>query len=132
MGDSHVLHGVVTTTTDGADRETVATRAGTSGEVDVLFAPLALHSLRKQVIETKQTHLAGVDCNAVILVLDNRVLDGNARGLADIETVGIVAAIIVAVRIVNGNSINDKIVRLDTESLHGGVLDEEARDGRVV
>jgi hypothetical protein len=79
-----------------------------------------------------QTYLAGVDRNAVILVLDNRVLDGNARGLANIETVGVVAAIIVTVRIINSNPINNEIIGLDAESLHGGVLDREARDGRVV
>lgn len=51
-----------------------------------------------------QTYLAGVDSNTVILVLDHRVLDSNASGLADIKAVRVMAAIVVAIRILEKKS----------------------------
>jgi hypothetical protein len=43
-----------------------------------------------------------------------------------------VAAIVIAIRVVDRNSIDGKIIGLDAEGLHGGVLDRQTRDRRVV
>lgn len=80
----------------------------------------------------KYAHLARVDGQAIILVLDGRVRDGDVGGLADIKTVGVVTTVVVAVRIIDGHILNDEIVRLDTDGLHGGVFDGQAGDGRVI
>jgi hypothetical protein len=76
-------------------------------------------------------YLAGVNSQAVVLVLDVGVADGDVGGLADIEGIGVVATTAVTVRVVNGDVIKDQVVGLYTESLHGGVLDVQVRDGRV-
>jgi hypothetical protein len=43
-----------------------------------------------------------------------------------------VATVVVAVRVVDGDTVQDNVVGLDAESLHGGVLDIEAGDSRVI
>lgn len=89
----------------------MATRARTARELDVL---------------------ARVDGDTVVLVLDGGAADVDAVGLADVESVGVVAAVVVAVRVVDGQVLEDSAVGLDADGLHGGVLDVEAGDGRVL
>lgn len=78
------------------------------------------------------THRAGVNGQAVVLVLDNSVTDGHAVTLADIKGIRVVAAIVITVRVVDVDTIQDDVVGLDAKGLHGRVLDIEAGNGRVV
>lgn len=89
----------------------MSTGAGTTREVDVLTR---------------------VNGNTVVLVLDHGAGDGDVGGLADIEAVGVVAAVVITVGVVDGDILDDEVVRFDTDGLNGGVLDAETRDGRVI
>lgn len=80
----------------------------------------------------KKAHLSRVNSQAIILVLDGRVRDSDIGRFADIKAVGVVATIVVAVRIIDGDILNDEIVRLNADGLHGSVLDGQAGDGRVI
>lgn len=108
--DSDILHGVVVAATNGADGQAVATRAGTAGEFNVL---------------------ARVDGDAVILVLDCSTSDVHTVALADVEGVGVVAAIVITVRVVDGEVLEVQVVGLDADGLHRCVLDVQAGDLRV-
>lgn len=111
VGDGDVLDGVVIAAANGADGETVATRAGTARELDVL---------------------ARVDGDTIVLVLDGGAADVDTVRLADVERVGVVAAVVVAVRVVDGQVLENSVVGLDTDGLHGSVLDVQAGDSRVL
>lgn len=78
------------------------------------------------------THGARVDGQAIVLVLDNGFADGHTVTLTNIKAIGVVATVAVAVRVANGDTVQDNVVGLDAESLHGGVLDIEAGDSRVI
>lgn len=70
------------------------------------------------------TYSAGVDSQTVILVVDGRAGDVNTVAGADVESVGVVAAITITVGIVDGDSTESKLLgAVDAEDLHGGVLD---------
>ena len=75
---------------------------------------------------------AGVDSQAVVLVLHDSVANSDAGALANIETISVVAAVGVTVRVVNSDAAEDQVVRLDTECLNGRVLDVQAVNGRIV
>ena len=78
------------------------------------------------------THLARVHGQTVILVLHNGVADGNPAAVTDIKSIGVVATIVIAIGVVDGDMVQHQVVSLDTEGLHGGVLDIEAGDARVI
>lgn len=110
-GEGDVLDSVVATATNGSNGQTVSTGAGTTREVDVLTR---------------------VNGNTVVLVLDHGAGDGDVSGLADIEAVGVVTAVVVTVGVVDGDILDGQVVGLDAEHLNGGVLDGETRDGRLI
>lgn len=128
VGDGDVLDGVIVATADGADRETVAAGAGAAGEFDVLESI----SLHPRPAGHPGAYLARVDGNAVILVLDGRAADVDASTLTDVEPVGVMTAVVIAVRVVDGNVDQVEVGRLDTNGLHRGILDGQAGDSRVL
>ena len=75
-----------------------------------------------------------VDCEAVVLVLDVRVGDGDTVGGADIEGVGVVAPIIpIPIGVVDGDGIKRKVLSaVDGETLDRGVLHVETSDGGLL
>lgn len=77
-------------------------------------------------------YLARVDSQAVVLVLDVGVADGDVGTLANVEGIGVVAALGITVGVVDGDVVEDQVVGLYAESLHGCVLDVQAGDGRVL
>jgi hypothetical protein len=77
-------------------------------------------------------YLARVDSQAVVLVLDVGVADGDVGTLANVEGIGVVAALGITVGVVDGDVVEDQVVGLHAESLDGGVLDVQAGDGRVL
>ena len=101
--DLHGVDDVVVAAADGADRETVAARAVTAGESDVG---------------------AGVNGEAVVLVVDGGAGDGDVLRVTDIESVSVVASLRVTVLVVDGDVVDRKGVGVvDGEDLDGGVLD---------
>lgn len=82
VGDLHVEDIIVGATADAADGEAVAAGAVAVGEGDVL---------------------AGVDGDAVVLVADDGAGDVDVFGVADVEAVGVVAALGVAGLRVDGH-----------------------------
>ena len=101
--DLHGVNDVVVTATDGADGETVATGAVAAGEGDVS---------------------AGVDGEAVVLVVDGGAGDSDVLRVTDVESVGVVAALGVTVLVVDGDVVDREGVGVvDGEHLDGGVLD---------
>jgi hypothetical protein len=75
------------------------------------------------------THGAGVDGQAVILVLDVGTGDVDTVRLADVESIGVVATLAVTLGIVDGDVGQVDVVALDTEDLDGGVLDVQSLYG---
>lgn len=112
VGEVNVLDVVVATSTNGADGETVTTRAVTTGEGDVG---------------------TGVDGNAVILVVDGGAGDVHTSGRADVESIGVVAELVsVTIAVVNGHVDNREVLgTVDGDGLLRGVLDVQTSDGRV-
>ena len=101
--DLHGVNDVVVTAADGADGETVATGAVAASEGDVS---------------------AGVDGEAVVLVVDGGLGDSDVLRVTDIEGIGVVAALGVTILVVDGNAVDSKSVSVvDGEDLNGGVLD---------
>ena len=109
--DSDILHSVVVTATNGADGQAVATGARTARELDVL---------------------ARVDGDAVVLVLDSGTGDVHTIALADVEGVGVVAAVVITVRVVDGEVLEVQVVGLHADGLHRSVLDVQAGNLRVL
>lgn len=111
--DDDAVDGVVGAAADGADGEAVAARAGAAREMDVG---------------------ARVDGEAVVLVLDVGVGDGDAGGGADVEGVGVVAAVgDVAGGVVDGDVVEGEVGgAVDAEALDGGVLDVQVGDGGLL
>jgi len=67
---------------------------------------------------------AAVNSEAVVLVVDGRAADGDFGGAADVEGIGVVAALGVAVLVVDGDAVELGVGGgVDGEDLHGGVLD---------
>jgi hypothetical protein len=61
--------------------------------------------------------------------VDNRVGDVDTSTGADIESIGIVASLAVAINIINSNSVQSKTVgSIDAEDLNRGVLDCDVLD----
>lgn len=86
----HAINDVVFVAADGADGDAVAAGAGVAEEFDVV---------------------AGVDGEAVVLVRDVAVLDGDVRGVADVEAVRVVAkTVVVTLGVVDGNVVDDESV----------------------
>lgn len=101
--DLHAIDGVVVAAADGANGETVATGAVATGEGDVSTA---------------------VDGKAVVLVVDGGARDGDAVGRANVESVGVVAAVGVTVLVVDGDIVDLELGgSVDGEDLNGRVLD---------
>ena len=111
--DDDAVDGVVGAAADGADGETVAARASTANEVDV---------------GTR------VDGEAVVLVLDVCVGDGDARRGADVEGIGVVAAVgHIASRVIDGDVVKGEVgSTVDAEALDRGVLDIQVGDGGLL
>jgi hypothetical protein len=100
-GDS--VDDVVVAAADGADGKTVATGAEAAGEGDVS---------------------AAVDGEAVVLVVDGGSGDGDLRRVADVESVGVVAALGVTVLVVDGDAVDlEALGVVDAENLNRAVLD---------
>lgn len=106
--DANRLDDVVGAAADGANRDAVAAAAVTASKGDVG---------------------SRVDGEAVVLVLDDGALDVDAGGGADVEGVGVVAALGVAEGVVNVHVDNIELGGLvDAKGLDGRVLDREALD----
>lgn len=109
----------------------MAAGAGTAGEFDVLeLESISFNTNLPK--EGRGAYLARVDGNAVILVLDGRAADVHPGTLADVEPVGVVPAVVIAIRVVDGDVDQVEVGRLDTDGLHRGVLDGQPGDGRVL
>lgn len=78
------------------------------------------------------SYLARVDGNAVVLVLDGSTADVDTGGLADVETIGVVATVVITVGVVDGEVIQVDVGSLDTDGLDGSVLDVDALKGGVL
>ena len=97
------VDGVVAPAADAADAQAVAAGAVAAGESDLG---------------------AAVDSEAVVLVVDGSAADGDLGGAADVEGVGVVAALGVAVLVVDGDAVELGVGGgVDGEGLHGRVLD---------
>ena len=97
------VDGVVAPATDAADAQAVAAGAVAAGEGDLGTA---------------------VDGKAVILVVDSGAADGDLGGASDVESIGVVAALRVAVLVVDGDAVELGVGGgVDGEDLNGGVLD---------
>lgn len=67
---------------------------------------------------------AAVDGKAVVLVVDSRAADSDLSGATDVESIGVVAALGVAVLVVDGDTVELSVGgAVDREDLHGRVLD---------
>lgn len=116
LGHSRVLkgysvNGVVVTTTNTANGQTVASRAGTPAEGN---------------LGTR------VDSNAVILVVHLGALNHDVVARANIKAISVVAAVAVTGGVVNGHiGDSESIAAVDADSLDGRVLDVQVRDARV-
>ena len=84
------------------------------------------------VVVVRISYLARVDGNAVVLVLDGSTADVDTGGLADVETVGVVATVVITVGVVDGEVVQVDVGSLDTDGLDGSVLDVDALEGRVL
>lgn len=78
------------------------------------------------------SHLAGVDGNAVILILDGGTTDVDTVTLANVEAIGVVAAVVITVGVVDGDIEDVEVGSLHTDRLNWGVLDGQILDGRVL
>ena len=97
------VDGVVAPAADAADAQAVAAGAVAAGEGDLR---------------------AAVDGEAVVLVVDGRAGDRDLSGAADVEGIGVVAALGVAIFVVDGDAVELGVGgAVDGEDLHGGVLD---------
>jgi hypothetical protein len=110
VGDDDVLDDIVGAAADGADGDTVTAGAGSASELDVG---------------------TGVDSEAVVLVLDVGVGNVDTGGAADVESVGVVAAVgLVTGGVVDGDVVKgDRLGSVDRKSLDGCVLDVQVRNG---
>ena len=101
--DGDGVDDVVVAAADGADGETVAAGAVATGESDVSTA---------------------VDGKAVVLVIHSGAGDGDLRRVTNVEGVGVVAALGVAVLVVDGDAVHlEALGVVDAENLNGAVLD---------
>lgn len=97
------VDGVVAPAADASDAETVAAGAVAASEGDLG---------------------AAVDGKAVVLVVDSGAADGDLSGASDVESIGVVAALRVAVLVVDGDTVELSVGgAVDREDLHGRVLD---------
>lgn len=72
---------------------------------------------------------AGVNSQAVILVVDNWVGDVDTSAAADVESIGVVTSLAVSIGVVDVDAIQSKAIgAVDAEDLNGGVLDRDALD----
>jgi hypothetical protein len=69
------------------------------------------------------THGARVNSQAVILILDNSITNSNAVTLANIKGIGIMTPIIITVRVIDRDSVQDQVIRLNAKGLDRRVLD---------
>lgn len=74
---------------------------------------------------------SGVDGQAVVLILDVCVGDGNVGGGSNIEGISVVSEVIsVTGRVVNGDAVESETAsRVDGEGLDWGIQDVKTRDG---
>lgn len=80
----------------------------------------------------KDTYRARVDSQAVVLVLHSCATDGDTVALTDVESIGVVATVVITIGVINVDVAENDVVGLDAESLDGGVLDVQAGDGRII
>lgn len=100
----------------------MAARAGTTGEFDVLESINFNANLREKK-KNMGAYLAGVDGNAVILVLDGSAADIHPGTLADVKPVSVVPAVVIPVGVIDGDVDQVEVGRLNTDGLHRCVLD---------
>lgn len=100
----------------------MAARAGTTGEFDVLESINFNANLRGKK-KNMGAYLAGVDGNAVILVLDGSAADIHPGTLADVKPVSVVPAVVIPVGVIDGDVDQVEVGRLNTDGLHRCVLD---------
>lgn len=126
-GDS--LNGVVRSSTDRSDGKTVATRANTVLESDILVKTLAPElAIRFRIILS--TYGTRVDCNTVVLVVDSGTGDDHIAARTNIEAVGVVTASGVTSLVVDGHiSDSQSITSVDADGLNGSVLNIEIGNG---
>jgi hypothetical protein len=104
--DKDTVDDVAGTAADRADADTVTARAEVLDELDVG---------------------ARVDGEAVVLVLDVGVGDGDAVRVANVESIGVVSTLSVTITVVHGDVVNSQsAARVDAEGLDRGVLDVQA------
>lgn len=101
----------------------MAARAGTTGEFDVLESINFNANLRGKKKKDRGAYLAGVDGNAVILVLDGSAADIHPGTLADVKPVSVVPAVVIPVGVIDGDVDQVEVGRLNTNGLHRCVLD---------
>lgn len=76
-----------------------------------------------------RTYCAGVDGEAVILVLGVCHGDCDAAAVSDVDGVGVVASLGVSIRVIDGNAAQCEAVgTIDADHLDGRVLDADAAD----
>lgn len=77
-----------------------------------------------------KTYSSRVNCEAIVLVLDNGVGDDDVARVTNIVSVSVVSQFIgITSRVIGGNGVNDKIVgSIDTEALNWMVLDVQSGD----
>jgi hypothetical protein len=78
------------------------------------------------------TYSAGVDGQAVILIVDSWVGDVDTIAGTNVESVGVVATLAIAIGVVNSDSAESELrSTIDAEHLHRGVLDVDVLNDRV-
>lgn len=110
IGNSDVADGVGAAAADRADRQTVAAVAVAVGEGDML---------------------AGVDGQAVILVIHGGAVDGDIRAGADGEGIHVVAQACTS-GVVDQDVGEVEVIGLDTEGLDWGVVHLQTDDGGLL
>lgn len=119
---------IVVSAANAADGQTVATRAETAAEGDVLYRVNIFHHYRIRSL----THLARVDSNTVVLVVNLGTVNGDTSALTDIKAIGVVSALGITLSIVNGHLVDGQTVDgVDADSLDRGVLDVQVVEDRV-
>ena len=118
--DGDTVDDVVGASADGADGDTMASSALSAGEVDILDG---ISQWSTTIRRLRYTYSARVDSQAVILVVDSRVGDVDTVARTNVESVGVVAILAVAIGVVNSDSTKSQLLSTaDAEDLHRGIL----------
>lgn len=79
----------------------------------------------------RYTHGSRVDGDTVVLVVDLGAGDMNSSAVANVEPISVMASIIlITISVVDGHvGYSQAIAAVNTNGLHGGVLDVDVGDG---